>query len=282
VAKSHPIGEEFSEASRLRVVWIEAAKKFLKELDIEMTLKLPEDKKLQEALDKAKAKGRLFLTLDGTSKLSLDVRIGTSVTIPIGSINLTQEKDNSKTRNLLRNLSQKTKLISEAEVWKWQETHYDEVELSFFRGTISQMESDQAKLAEKKAKLDKLTVASGELRRELKEFAAKHSQKHYIEFVEDIDDGADAKKIVETYVKTGAKLPVNLPAATTQKIEQTLASGGKPDFAPARALIAKMIDEKIIPKFKQEVLPPIKKELERLSKDIPEKKKGYAKASGGK
>ena len=282
MAKSEPIGEEFNEASRLRVVWIEKAKNFLRENGVSMTLKLPEDKKLQEEIDKAKKKARLFLTLEGTSKLSLEVRIGTSVALPIGSVDLKQEKDFSKTRVLLTNLSQNTKLITKEEVWKWQETHYDETELSFFRGTISEMESDKTKLAEKRAQLDKLTVASGAMRRELKEYAAKHSQKHYIDFVEDIDDGAAASKIIENYVKTGAKFPVNLPAAIKQKLEKTLADGGKPDFAAARADIAKLIDQKIIPKFKAEVLPPIKKELERLTKAIPEKKKAYEKASSGK
>ena len=280
--KSVPVGEEFNEASRLRVVWIEAAKKLLKELDVAMTLKLPEDKKLQEAIDKAKKKARLFLTLDGTSKLTLDVKIGPTVTLPIGSFNLAAEKDNSKVRNILTNLSQKTTLITKEAVWKWQETHYDEVELAFFRGTIAEMESDQTKLKAKKESLDKLSVASKTMRGELKEWAAKKSQRHYIEFVEDIDEGSVAPtKIIETYVKTGAKLPVNLPAAMKQKLEQTPANS-KPDFGPARAFVAKLIDEKIIPKFKAEMLPPIKKELDRLSKAIPEKKEGYKKASSGK
>ncbi|MEO6711317.1 MAG: hypothetical protein ABI054_12465 [Planctomycetota bacterium] len=281
--KSVTVGEEFNEASRLRVVWIEVAKKLLKDLGVAMTLKLPDDKKLQAEIDKAKKKARLYLTLDGTSKLSLDVRIGPSVVLPIGTVNLAAEKDNSKRRNILTNLSQETTLITKDEVWKWQETHYDDVELSFFRGTISEMESDQTKLKAKKEKLDKLTMAGDTLRGELKDWASKRSQKHYIEFVEDIEGGTvAASKIIDTYVKTGAKLPVNLPAAMKQKLEQTLASGGKPDFAPARALISKMIDEKIIAKFKPEMLAPIKKELDRLSKAIPEKKKAYEKASSGK
>ena len=282
VAKSEAVGAEFDQADRLNVVWIETAKKLLRELGVTMTMKMPDEKKLQENIDKAKKKARLFITLVGTDKVTLDVRIGSGTPVLIGSVDLTAEKDMAKRREILNNLARKTGLITEKEVWKWQETHYDEVELAFFRGTIQQMEQDQVKFTAQRDMLNKLSFDGGGMRHELKEWAAKKSWKHYIEFVETIDEGATPKKVFDTYVKEGAPQPVNLPAAMRQAIEHALANGQAPNFADARTLIVKMIDVKFISAFKKELLPPIVKEVERLRVDIPEKRKRYALASSGK
>ena len=282
MSKSEAVGSEFDKADRLRVAWIETAKKLMREIGVTMNMKLPDEKKLQESIDKAKKKAQLYVVLTGTETLALEVRVGSTTPVQIGSVDLTAEKDMAKRREVLNNLAHSTSLITEKEVWKWHDTHYDDVELSFFRGTISEMESNQTKLTAQQAKLDKLTFDSGDMRGQLKEWTAKKSWKHYLEFVENIDDGVTPKKIVDTYVKDGATLPVNLPGPMKQKIEDALAAGHVPDFADARKLIVKMIDLKFIPAFKKEFLPPIKKEVDRLRVAIPEKRKAYAVATSGK
>jgi hypothetical protein len=282
VSKSEAVGSEFDKADRLRVVWIETAKKLMREVGVSMNMKLPDEKKLQESIDKTKKKAQLFVTLVGTEALTLEVRVGSASPVQIGKVDLSAEKDMAKRREVLNNLARNTGLITEKEVWKWHDTHYDDVELSFFRGTISEMEINQAKLTAQRDKLDKLSFGSGEMRGALKEWAARKSWKHYIDFVEDIDDGATPKKIVDTYVKDGASLPVNLPAPMKKKIEDALAAGGAPDFAAARKLIVQLIDVKIVTGLRKEMLPPIKKEVDRLRTAIPEKRKAYAVATSGK
>jgi hypothetical protein len=281
VPKSEAVGSEFDKADRLRVAWIETAKKLMTKIGVTMNMKLPDEKKLQESIDKAKKKAQLFITLAGTDTLTLEVRVGSS-SLQIGSVDLTAEKDLAKRRDMLNGLARNTGLITEKEVWKWHDTHYDDVELAFFRGTIQQMEIDQTKLTAQKDKLEKLTFDSGEMRTQLKEWAAKKSWKHYIDFVEDIDKGATPKKVIDTYVKDGAGLPVNLPPPMKKTLEEALAAGKAPDFTGARKLIVTMIDVKFVSGFKKEMLPPIKKEVDRLRVAIPEKRKAYAVATSGK
>src|ERR1035438_3527860 len=127
------VGSEFDQADRADF-WLQSAKKVLNDIGVKMNLKAPDEKKLGDSIKRTKKKAQIYISLDG-QKLAVDVRVG-SEKFAVASIDLDAEKDVKTHREILENLSRKPKLITEAEVWKWHEKHFDAEELSFFAGTI--------------------------------------------------------------------------------------------------------------------------------------------------
>ena len=144
------------------------------------------------------------------------------------------------------------------------------------------MESNQRKL---KARHDALAgykfdnKDSETLRKELHTFTAKRSREHYLNFVEDIDKATADQTIYDTYVKSGAKLPVNLDGAMKAPIDNAIKTS-KVDWGPARKLVVKLIDAKFIPEMRKDELASAAKELKRLETAIPDKRKEFVKAGG--
>lgn len=59
-----------------------------------------------------------------------------------------------------------------------------------------------------------------------------------------------------------------------------MSAGTKPDFGNARKLIVGVIDAKLIPDYRKEVLPDLEKELNRLKADLPGKITEFKKVGG--
>lgn len=276
---SEKVGSEFEQADRTDFQ-LQFAKRLLSDVGVTMNLKAPDEKKLAESMKKSKKKAQVYLALDG-QKLAVEVRVG-SEAFAVASIDLDAQKDVAKHREILENLARKTKLITEAEVWKWHEKHFDAVELSFFAGTIQQMEKD---LVDNKKMHDRLSAFTYDtddvgLHNDLRDWARKHSWGHYIGFLEDIDHKKDGKKIFDTYAKEGAANPVNLPKPIVAALEHDIATSGAPNYAAARKLIATMVNIKFIGTMKKEQLPAIEKELARLKVRIPVERKKFVEVGG--
>lgn len=276
----HQLGNEFEKADRAPINQL-YVKKFLDGLPLSMTLKSPPEKDIADLITKGK-KAHFVATLE-LPLLQIWLKAGSAKPILVGSKDLDGLRDNGKVRDILNKLADTTKLITRDAVWKWHDTHYDDQELSFFAGTIGEMERSQAKLqvrhdALKGYKFDKRDAPG--LRAELHAFAAKHSWEHYLQFVEDIDQPKGDTLIFDTYVKDGAKLPVNLGAPLVKPIAAAIKGNMKADWAAARALIVKLIDTKFIPDMRKDELAEAAKELARLKTAIPEKKKAFVKAGG--
>ena len=131
---SDKVGAEFDKADRADF-FLQFASKLLTDVGVKANLKAPDPKKLADSIQKSKKKAQVYVTLDG-QKLGVEVRVG-SDEFAVISIDLDAEKNVKKHREILENLSRKTKLITEQEVWKWHEKHLDDEELSFFAGTTS-------------------------------------------------------------------------------------------------------------------------------------------------
>jgi hypothetical protein len=277
---SDKVGGEFEKADRAGVM-LQAANKALIDIGIRVTLKAPDEKKLGESLTKQKKKAQIYFTLDGQI-FGVDVRVG-SDKFTVISLDLDAEKDVKKHREILENLAHKTKLITEQQVWKWHEKHLDAEELSFFAGTIRQMELGLVENKKVRDRLNAFTYDTDDvgLHNDLRDFARKHGWGHYIAFLEDIDHNKDGKKIFDTYAKEGAASPVNLPKPLVAALEHDIATSGKPNWTAARKLISTMVNIKFIATMKKDRLPALDKELARLKVDIPVKRKEFV-AAGGK
>lgn len=276
------IGGEFDRPDRLKVVYLPQVEKFCSGLKIKPTLRLPPDKELTDALAKAKGKkAQVYVNLDG-SLLSFEVRIPGSKPIRLGAKDLDSLRDNDKQREILEKLADTTKLTTRADVEKWHSTHYGKEEISFFRGTIHEMMASRDKLQPQVAALKafKFDGKDAKLLAELHKHAKAHSHEHYLTFVEDIDAGVSPKAIFDKYIKSGASFPVNLPPAIAAPIEKAVSAGAKPDFGNARKLIVGVIDAKLIPDYRKEVLPDLEKELNRLKADLPGKITEFKKVGG--
>jgi hypothetical protein len=275
----HLLGNEFDKPDRI-AFQLQFVKRFIDDLGVSMNLRPPDEKQFGELIAKAR-KVQYVATLEGTL-LQVWLRGGKAKPLLVGSKDLDSVRDNAKARGILQKLADTTKLITPQQIYKWQETHYDEQELAFFRGTISEMESEQRKL---KARHDALAgykfdnKDSETLRKELHTFTAKHSWEHYLNFVEDIDKATADQTIYDTYVNSGAKFPVNLDGAIKAPIDKAIKTS-KVDWGPARKLVVKLIDAKFIPEMRKDELASAAKELKRLETAIPEKKKAFVKAGG--
>ena len=275
----HLLGNEFDKPDRI-AFQLQFVKRFIDGLGVSMNLKPPDEKQFGELIAKAK-KVQYVATLEGTL-LQVWLRGGKVKPMLVGSKDLDSVRDNAKARDILQKLADTTKLVTAQQIYKWQETHLDEQQISFFRGTISEMEADQAKLKARHAALSNYKFDnkdSESLRKELHTFTAKHSWEHYLNFVEDIHKAKADQAIYDTYVKSGASFPVNLDSAIKAPIDKAITTS-KVDWGPARRVVVKMIDTKFIPEMRKDELASAAKELKRLETAIPEKKKAFVKGGG--
>ena len=109
----------------------------------------------------------------------------------------------------------------------------------------------------------------------LYEWASKKSQAHYLDFLGAIKAKEKPQTIFDTYVKKGAKFPVNLPGAIVAAIEKDLKAGKTPSFAAAEKDILNVVKQKIIPAFKKwglegsaQYQKQVREELGRLKKQL--------------
>ncbi|SRR5664280_560083 len=276
------IGSAFDKVDRLPF-WMQYVDKFLQNLKIKPTIRLPPDKELAAAFAKANGKkAQIYVNLDG-SLLYLEIRVPGTKPFRIGAKDLDSLHDNDKQRAVLDKLADSTKLTTRADVEKWHNTHYSDAELQTFRDTIAEMESSMSSLqtqydALKAFKFDGKDQAA--LVNALHAFTKPRSREHYLKFVENIDAGVAPKVIFDTYIAAGAALPVNLPPAMAAPIAKAVGAGSKPDFSAARKLIVGVIDAKLIVDYRKDTLPPIEKELNRLKRELPQNKVDYKKAGG--
>lgn len=276
------IGGEFDRPDRLKVAYMPLVERFLNGLQIKPTLKIPTDKELGDALAKAKGKkAQVYVNLDG-SLLWLEVRVPGSKPFRLGAKDLDSLRDNDKQREILEKLADTTKLTNRAAVEKWHSTHYGKEEISFFRQTIREMIDSRDKLQPQVTALKafKFDGQDATLRARLHVHAKAHSREQYLTFVEAVDAGGSAKAIYDKYIAPGASDPVNLPPAVAAPIAKAVSSGAKPDFSKARALIVGVIDGKLIPDYRKEVLPDLEKELNRLKAKLPGELAEFKKVGG--
>lgn len=238
--------------------------------------KKPDMAKIAPCMAKTKKPAELFATYDG-KKLVLDVRVGAAYKQVIGTLDIAAEKDIEKRRDLLKKINAKNKkLVSDQDLGKFEQAHPTPDQKDFAKRQLVTLRPEVEKLKAKQSLLKTIKYdkcGSEELVKQFRDWVEKKSWGHYLEFLRDVDAGADSKKIFDTYIGDGQQAvdkPVNLDAATAGKIKKALDAGKIPDFAPARAQIVNMVDAKFIPAFKKEALAKVEEDLKWKEKQLAE------------
>ena len=271
---------------RIRIQFESVKSDVNKWLGLKITLRQPDEDELGKLMDKTKKPAEFFYTVDG-SKFTVDVRVGSKVTV-LGTADLNSSKDNPKGRETLVKL-QANDLVSKAELEAWDKAHPDPKVIDGIKSEISRLEMDMRSDAADRGSINKFSsyddggrAAGYDVSALLVEWTKdKHkSWTHYMTFLDDVDKKGDPKAIFDTYMKDGAKLPINLPAKLLDPIEHAIANGTAPDFKAARALILKLVNTKFIPPFKKERVELYDKLLKENAVKLKALKKQLADAGG--
>jgi hypothetical protein len=269
---------------RFPVMWDIANKRVKAHLGIQMRVKEPDKADVAKLMEKGKKPFELYYTLD-KSQFTVELKVGTKVEV-LGTFDLASEKDVAKRREVLQNLAN-NELVTDAELAAFDKANPDPKKAEEAKSEVRRLEMDlRHDMGDRKTiaaftKYDTGGRAGGwDMTAHLKNWIQEKrpSWLHYIEFVEDVDNGKDDKQIFDRYAKDGAQYPINLPPAIQGPLEKALAAGKKPDFKPARALIVKMIDAKFIPPFRKERLALYDKDI----KEMAAKLKGLKQKVGAK
>ena len=271
---------------RIRIQFESVKSDVNKWLGLKITLRQPDENELGKLMDKTKKPAEFFYTVDG-SKFTVDVRVGSKVTV-LGTADLNSSKDNPKGRETLVKL-QANDLVSKAELEAWDKAHPDPKVIDGIKSEISRLEMDMRSDAADRGSINKFSsyddggrAAGYDVSALLVEWTKdKHkSWTHYMTFLDDVDKKGDPKAIFDTFMKDGAKLPINLPAKLLDPIEHAIANGTAPDFKAARALILKLVNTKFIPPFKKERVELYDKLLKENAVKLKALKKQLADAGG--
>jgi hypothetical protein len=238
--------------------------------------KKPDMAKIAPLMARTKKPAELYATYDG-KKLVIEVRVGTAYKQVLGTLDLAAEKDLEKRRDLLKKINAKDKkLVTDQELGKFEMAHPTPDQKNFAQRQLVTLRPEIEKLKARQAHLKSLTYdkcGSEELAKQFQEWVENKHWGHYLEFLREVDAGADSKKIFDTFIGDGQQAvakPVNLDAATARKIQKDLAAGKVPDFTAARAQIVKMVDAKFVPAFKKEALAKVEDELKWKEKRLAE------------
>jgi hypothetical protein len=269
---------------RFPVMWDIVNKRVKNHFGIQMKVKEPDKADIAKLMEKAKKPFELSYVVD-KSKFSVELQVGSKLEV-LGTFDLASEKDVVKRREMLQNLAN-FELVTDAELAAFDKANPDPKVAEAAKSDLRRLEMDlQGDLADRKTiaaftKYDTGGRAGGwDMTAHLKNWIKEKrpSWLHYIEFVEDVDAGKDAKQTFDHYAKDGAQYPINLPPAIQGPLEKAIAAGNKPDFKPARGLIVKMIDAKFIPPFRKERLALYDKDI----KEMAQKLKGLKQKVGAK
>ena len=249
-------------------------RKFIEDdLGIKLPKLVPDTKKLGLEMAKAKKPAEFYILLDG-EKFSFEVRAGTYKQ-SLAQVNLAAEKDNDVRFEIMRALSNQTKLYTEKELEAFNNRHLTRAQVGFYHDSVAEYQP-------KVDKLKKITQALANptyehldplISPDFHDWAQAHSTLHYVTFLEDLDAKADPKATFEKYIKKGAQYPVNVGDQIGGEIEKALTSNQAPDFTAARSKVLKVVNSALLPTFKKEKLPAYQKELEHDSAYLESVKK---------
>ena len=239
--------------------------------------------KLTQAMAATKKPAEWVVSFDG-EWVSYFVRVGSKPAdkIDITSVRISEEKDVAKRNKILAALLAK-KAATQAQVDAFNQAHPDPDALAALKKQIDDLNGRIKGIQVLIGQFKGTTFenASPAFFGGLQRWTDKHSQSHYIDFLSDIQAGADAQGIYDKYIKPGASYPVNLTDGTRLAIENELKAGKKPNFAHARAEILHVVDGKIIPQYISETTASLHKQMAEDQKQVAALQHKYT-AMGGK
>jgi hypothetical protein len=234
--------------------------------------KKPDRAKVKALLEKHKrptgpAKGSFFLSLNGL-KLTFEVRVASSK-IVLNTLDLEAVKDMAKRRNLLWQLSERTHLVTEADLAAFDKENADPED----SGPAVQLNQKIDKLKRANDNMQSMLDAPNYKKKEYSEwdseFRAWAEAKNYDRFTAFVNDVANGRglsdkgrALLEHPESSGIK------PATLKEIQAARDKGETPDFTKARKEVVEKINKFMLPTYNQEKIANFKSQIKANNEEI--------------
>jgi len=263
---------------RLKVVW-QGFSKRIKDFALPGVSPREPDWKLVEAAMKKNGKPAVFTIRFSNGKFIAEVScVGTVLTV--AALDTNKETDREKKRNLLKAISDRSELVSNADLQEFDKKNPDPVKLQKLKGerdNLKKLVEAIEKAPARPLKWDQMKEGERELG--FKSWMRQKNYDRYVDFLIEQANGREGKALFEEYLKDGAKRLITVGDSVKKEIGDAIAKNQKPNMAKAVAAVKLSVD-RIIPTYNKDIDAKLKENLPKLKKDLTDKEKEYKDAGG--
>jgi hypothetical protein len=263
---------------RLKVVWQGFSKRIRDFALPGVAPKEPDWRSVEEAMKKG-GKPAVFAIRFSNGKFIAEVSCAGTV-LTVAALDTTKEKDREKRRNLLKAISDRSELVSNADLQEFDKKNPDPVKLQRLKAerdnlkkVVDAMQTGPAR----PLKWDQMK--EGEREGSFKSWMKQKNYDRYVDFLVEHSNGRDGKSLFDEYLKDGAPRPIKVDDAVKKEIGDAIARNQKPNMTKAVAAVKSSVD-KIIPTYNREGDAQAKANLPKLKKALADKEKEYKDAGG--
>jgi hypothetical protein len=251
---------------RLPVIWTIAEKR-VSDLKFDFPAKIaPDLKKLQEKMGKSGKPADFVIEFKG-NKFSFKMVTGSDTTL-LAQVNFAAEKDLATRRKWLQSLRDRTDLVSNADLAKFDKDNPpppDPAEVAKQRQIVKtemgriKIEQEIANGLPKKWK----DVPEGQREIGFKNWGKSKGIAPWIEFLTAADNGRSVESLVKDFLDPSVTPPLRMRPETRRGIDDAIKAGKKPDLSRLKTEIEQMLDSGFVAKSSAEA----KKSIEDNIKD---------------
>jgi hypothetical protein len=265
-------------AERLKISWLGFAKR-IKDFALPgVSPREPDWKDVEAAMKKA-GKPAVFAIRFGNGKFIAEVSCAGTV-LTVAALDTGKEKDRQKRRDLLKAISDRSTLVSNADLLEWDKSNPDPIKverLKSERDNLKKAVQSIEKGISRPASWDQMK--EGEREVAFKSWMRQKNYDRYVDFLIEQSNGREGKALYDEYLKDGAQRPIKVDDAVRKPIADAIAKNQKPNMAKAVAAVKAAVD-KVIPTYNREGDARAKENLPKLKKALADKEKEYKDAGG--
>ncbi len=223
----------------------------------------PDWKKLVAAMDKDRKPAKFFMKMDGLV-YTFEVHVG-STKLVLNKVDIGKTGTVAEQRETLRRLSLRTEIVTKADLADFDRVHADPEDAA---ATIAlQKEIDEHKNAidllrqtAQAANFRKKTVDQALfMNKDFREWAKTKGYGAFTDFLVDVDAERGWTNGILAFLGLGKR--TGLKPATLLALLEASREGTKPDFAAARAEVARIVNTAMLPQYNKEGLQRIADEI---------------------
>lgn len=263
---------------RLKIAW-QGFSKRIKDFALPgVSPKEPDWKAVEEAMKKG-GRPAVFTIRFTNGRFIAEVSCGGTV-LTVAALDTNQEKDREKKRKLLKSISDRSELVSNADLQEFDKKNPDPVKLQQLkaeRDILKKVVDAMEKGTARPLKWDQMK--EGEREGSFKSWMKQKNYDRYVDFLVEHSNGRDGKNLFDEYLKDGAKRLIKVDDSVKKEISDAIAKNQKPNMAKAVAAVKSSVD-KVIPTYNKEGDARAKENLPKLKKSLADKEKEYKDAGG--
>ena len=263
---------------RLKIAW-QGFSKRIKDFGLPGVSPREPDWKVIEAAMKKGGKPATFAIRFANGKFIAEVSSAGTV-LTVAALDTNQEKDREKRRSLLKAISDRSELVSNADLQEFDKKNPDPAKLQQLKGERDNLKKAVDSIQKgivRPLKWDQMK--EGEREVAFKSWMRQKNYDRYVDFLIEQSNGREGKALFDEYLKDGAKRLIKVDDSVRKEIGDAVAKNQKPNMAKAVAAIKSSVD-KIIPTYNKEGEARVKENLPKLKKALADKEKEYKDAGG--